>query len=307
MNIYSLIINTFNGHPPSSAPADTQPPARRAPRPTKGPQSISFGPANSKSPASSSTTAKADTTDGKQPLQELLSLVRSMVTAIETLLAGLDEKKTPPDAKPTPTPTPKDLPDNAPKPGKPYTPDALINGFSQKRGSMNCVTVAGIKAAMQRFGGPKEVYASVEQTKDGVDVKMRDAPNKTFHVTTAELKYAAAHSGFKGSNQKMLNDANFMYAVSAKRAQMENNDGTASRSFAAAVKTLDTWEHTQEGLQRLGLRNYVQRTSAKELANGTPGVMAQNDHVFTVLNGRIENYGNLGSRPNGWAEAYKLK
>ncbi|MGY2274946.1 MULTISPECIES: hypothetical protein [Pseudomonas] len=195
---------------------------------------------------------------------------------------------------------------NPPIASRPYSPNELISGFSQKWGTMNCVTVAGIKAAMQRFGGPNQVYSSVEQTKDGFNIRMRDNPNKTYHVTYAELQYAAAHSGFRGTNQKMLNEANFMYAVSAKRAQLENNDGTASRSFAAAVSSLDTWEHTQEGLDRLGLRNYVRPAFAQDLIRGVPGVMAQNGHVFTVLNGRTENYGSLGYQPNPWAPALKL-
>lgn len=189
---------------------------------------------------------------------------------------------------------------------RPYSPNELVSGFSQKWGTMNCVTVAGIKAAMQRFGGPNQVYSSVEQTKDGFNIRMRDNPNKTYHVTHAELRYAAASSGFRGTNQKMLNEANFMYAVSAKRAQHENNDGYASRSFAAAVSSLNTWEHTQEGLDRLGLRNYVRPAFAQDLIRGAPGVMAQNDHVFTVLNGRTENYGSLGYQPNPWASALKL-
>ena len=33
----------------------------------------------------------------------------------------------------------------------------------------------------------------------------------------------------------MMTDANFMYAASAKRAQIENNDGSAGRSFQAAM------------------------------------------------------------------------
>lgn len=189
---------------------------------------------------------------------------------------------------------------------RPYSPHELVSGFSQKWGTMNCATVAGIKAAMQRFGGPAQIYSSVEQTKYGFNIRMRDNPNRTYHVTYAELQYAAAHSGFRGMNQKMLNEANFMYAVSAKRAQFENNDGTASRSFAAAVSSLDTWEHTQEGLDRLGLRNYVRPTTAQNLIRGVPGVMDQNDHIFTVLNGRAESYGSLGYRPNPWAPALML-
>lgn len=72
------------------------------------------------------------------------------------------------------------------------------------------------------------------------------------------------------------------------------------------MSSLDTWEHTQEGLDRLGLRNYVRPAFAQDLIRGVPGVMAQNGHVFTVLNGRTENYGSLGYQPNPWAPALKL-
>lgn len=195
---------------------------------------------------------------------------------------------------------------NATYAGRPYTPNELLSGFSQKWGTMNCVTVAGIKAAMQRFGGPNQVYASVEQTREGFNIKMRDNPSKTYQVTYAELDYAAQRSGFRGTNQKMLNEANFMYAVSAKRAQMENNDGYASHSFSAALDSINSWENTQEGLDRLGLRNYVRPAYAQDLINGVPGVMAQNDHVFTVLNGLTDNYGTSGYRPDPWASAIML-
>ncbi|MDL2182746.1 hypothetical protein P5706_00890 [Pseudomonas sp. ChxA] len=193
-----------------------------------------------------------------------------------------------------------------PQANGPYSPAALLDGFWQKWGTMNCVTVAGIKAAMQRFGGPNEVYFSVQRTYGGFDVRMRDNPRKVYHVTFDELAHATRHSGFRGNNQKILNEANFMYAVSAKRAQLENNDGYAARGFTAAVHSLDTWEHTAEGLNRLGLANYVQHTNAQDLINGAPGVMAENDHVVTVLNGRKDHYGRVGYRPNPWAAALKL-
>ncbi|WP_248752031.1 hypothetical protein [Pseudomonas sp. MWU15-20650] len=136
---------------------------------------------------------------------------------------------------------------------------------------------------------------------------MRDNHNKNYHVTNDELAYAASCSGFTGNNQTILNAANFMYAVSAKRAQLENNDGFAAHSFRAAVDSLNTWEHTQEGLNRLGLQNYVQQTTAQALINGAPGVMAENNHVFTVLNGKTDNYGHVGYTPAPWAKALKLR
>lgn len=189
----------------------------------------------------------------------------------------------------------------------PYSPAQLLDGFWQKGGTMNCVTIAGIKAAMQRFGGPKEIYSSVEKTPDGYNVKMRDNPYKTYHVTNAELAYATRQSGFRGNNKQILDDANFLYAVSAKRAQFENNDGYAHRGFTAAVDSLNTWEYTEEGLGRLGLNNYVQETDAWDLINGAAGIMASNDHVVAVLNGATDNYGNRGYRPDSRASALKLR
>jgi len=50
-----------------------------------------------------------------------------------------------------------------------------------------------------------------------------------------------------------------MYAASAKRAQMENNDGTAGRSFMAAMKSLNNGEYSREGLDRLGPEGGVTR------------------------------------------------
>ena len=338
MNIYSLIRTTIEGYSPRNQQTDTPRSAPRASTPPKGPHAINFARNDEKSLAPNSTARGAKAEDISQVLRGVMGLFSALINDIKTLLGSLDQNSTKPDKQPTnpakPSPNPHTVSNDTPtkrveepsqhrtkrnaQPLNPntsgynpevtntYRPADLVSGFSQKRGTMNCVTIAGIKAAMQRFGGPKEVYSSVERTKDGYDVKMRDNPNKTFRITQAELNYATQHSGFSGNNQKMLNDANFMYAVSAKRAQLENNDGYASHSFAAAVKSLDSWEHTQEGLNRLGLKNHVQRTTARELANGAPGVMDQNNHVFTVFNGRADDYGRLGNRPTPWAHALKL-
>lgn len=194
-----------------------------------------------------------------------------------------------------------------PNTGRPYTQAALLGGFRQKWDTMNCVTVAGIKAAMQRFGGPNEVYFSVQRTHYGFDVRMRDDPKKIYPMTNNELAYAATRSGFTGNNQQILNEANFMYAVSAKRAQLENNNGYAAESFGHALNSLDSWEHTEEGLYRLGLAHYVQHTTAQDLLNGAPGVIAKNNHVFTVLNGRADDYGTPGYIPHPRAPALKLR
>ena len=254
-------------------------------------------------PTSNTSARRAENADINQLMKNMMGVLISLMGNIKQLLDKLTQTKTEPNA---PASTPAN-PRYEPHAAKPYSQTALVDGFRQKRGTMNCVSVAGIKAAMQRFGGPNEIYSSVEKTRDGYDISMRDNPNRIFHVTNEEIDEATRKSGFTGNNEKMLKEANFMYAVSAKRAQFENNDGRASESFSAALATLDSWEHTHEGLYRLGLEHYVEHTSAMDLANGAPGVMASNDHVYTVLNGRKDNYGSLGYSPAPWDSALKLR
>ncbi|AZE81641.1 hypothetical protein C4J98_0196 [Pseudomonas orientalis] len=290
MNICSRLGSTFDSNLPCPPQNGRRHGAPRALQGENNAHTVNFADSNARPQAFDSTAytgSEQKSTNGGAPV---------------TRFAGLDASRTKRSA-----PSEAYQRGTLSGAGRPYTQNELLSGFSQKWGTMNCVTVAGIKAAMQRFGGPDQVYASVERTSDGFTVRMRDNPAKTYHVTHAELNEAAARSGFRGTNQKMLNEANFMYAVSAKRAQMENNDGYASQSFSAALNSLDSWEHTHEGLDRLGLRNYVRPASAQELINGVPGVMAQNDHVFTVLNGRTDNYGTSGYRPDPRAYALTLR
>ncbi len=105
-----------------------------------------------------------------------------------------------------------------------------------------------------RFGQkPADVFKEVKEAGDGYDVTMRDGMK--VHLSKDELEQATANSKIKGDDPEMMKDANFMYAVSAKRAQMENNDGTAAQSFAKALETLKDGEDGNEGLMRLGLKD----------------------------------------------------
>lgn len=183
-------------------------------------------------------------------------------------------------------------PDNS-SPGK--KPDNIWSGFSQGPDG-NCVTVSAIKAAMMRFGQkPTDVFQSVKEQGDGYDVKMRDG--FALHISRDELKQAAAQARFKGDDPAMLTDANFMYAASAKRAQMENNDGTAGRSYSAALRSLNDGEHSREGLDRLGLKNHYRAGSRADLANGMLGTVEYGGHSMAVIGGRVELWGKRGGAP----------
>lgn len=183
-------------------------------------------------------------------------------------------------------------------PGK--KPDNIWSGFSQGPDG-NCVTVSAIKGAMMKFGQkPTDVFSEVKETENGYHVKMRDGFE--LDLSKDELKYAAAYAQFKGDNPSMMTDANFMFAASAKRAQMEgngldDNPNTARRSFGHAMQSLNNGEMPHEALDRLGLKNHYRQSSSGELARGVLGVVAYNRHSMAVIGGRVELWGGRGGAP----------
>ncbi|AZF33481.1 hypothetical protein C4J89_4024 [Pseudomonas sp. R4-35-07] len=183
-------------------------------------------------------------------------------------------------------------PDNS-NPGK--KPDNIWSGFSQGPDG-NCVTVSAIKAAMMQFGQkPTDVFKDVKETSKGYDVTMRDGFK--LSLTKDEVRQAATHARFKGDDPAMMTNANFMYAASAKRAQMENNDGTAGRSFQAAMNSLNDGEYSREGLDRLGLKGHYRPATDADLRNSKVGTVEYGGHSMAVINGRIELWGRRGGVP----------
>ena len=183
-------------------------------------------------------------------------------------------------------------------PGK--KPDNIWSGFSQGPDG-NCVTVSAIKAAMMKFGQkPTDVFSEVKETGDGYYVKMRDG----FEVNLSkdELRQAAAYAQFKGDDPAMMTDANFMFAVSAKRAQeegngLDDNPNASKRSFAHAMQSLNNGEMPHEALDRLGLKGLYRQSSSGELASGKLGVVAYDRHSMAVIDGRVELWGRRGGAP----------
>jgi hypothetical protein len=177
-------------------------------------------------------------------------------------------------------------------------PDNIWSGFRQGPDG-NCVTVSAIKAAMYRFGqSPTDIFKQVAKVSDGYRVVMRDGFQLT--LTDRELIEGARGSRFVGGDQGMLKDAQFLFAVSAKRAQMENNDRTAGRSYQTAVRSLNDGEDESgpgEGFLRLGLRQHMKRVSVRELAAGQLGMCNRTGHSVAVINGREELWGRQGRAP----------
>ncbi|WP_300626967.1 hypothetical protein, partial [Pseudomonas sp.] len=183
------------------------------------------------------------------------------------------------------------------KPGMGKEAGNIWSGFSQGPDG-NCVTVSAIKAAMMKFGQkPTDIFRDVRAAGDGYDVQMRDGFQ--LHLSKGELQMAAQQARFKGDDPAMMTDANFLYAASAKRAQMENNDNRAAASFLTATQTLNDGEWSTEALDRLGLKGLYRRTSSAELAGGkVVGVVDDGTHSMAVIGGRLELWGQRAGRPN---------
>ncbi len=177
-------------------------------------------------------------------------------------------------------------------------PADIWRGFRQSNQG-NCVTVAAIKVAMARFGqSPVSIFERVQRAPRGYDVTLRDG--HTLSVSNQELSQAAREARFKGADAGMLKDANFLFAVSAKRAQEQNNDGTAGASFSAAINSLNDGEDEQEtgeALKRLGLSRYVRKASVAALACGQLGMINTDAHSVAVIGGHEELWGRRGGGP----------
>lgn len=169
-------------------------------------------------------------------------------------------------------------------------PKNIWSGFYQGGRPRNCVTVSAIKAAMMRFGqSPADIYRQITAMPSGYEVVMRDG--YTVTLTHEQLSKAKAASGLRGSDQALLGDANFLFAVSARRAQLENNDYRGGQSFEVAMETLNDGEFPGQALRRLGLFAYVRESNVDELAKGAIGTLASTEHSVAVIDGALDYFG----------------
>ncbi len=242
-------------------------------------------------------------------LKGIVSLISAFLSQIAMLLSGRIDEKVSVDVAPDPVmPEIKPAP-IVPKPAPATLPDLSLkcngakaddiwSGFRQGPDG-NCVTVSAIKAAMHKFGqSPTDIYKNVSKTERGYEVTMRDDFRLT--LTHEELRQAAAGAKFYGRDRGMLKDAQFLFAVSAKRAQMENNDGRAARSFSAAIRSLNDGEDEAgagEGFLRLGLRKYMKSVPVSTLARGQVGMVNRARHSVAVIDGKEEWWGKRGAAP----------
>ncbi|MGH8451286.1 hypothetical protein [Pseudomonas sp.] len=154
----------------------------------------------------------------------------------------------------------------------------------------NCVTVSAIKAAMMKYGqNPMGIFKRVTEMPEGFSITMRDGC--TVRITRGELEMARAAANFHGEDRGLVDDAVFLYAASAKRAQLENHEFRAGTGFDAALQTLNNGEIPGDALRRLGLYAFTRPSSVQELASGVPGTLANFRHSVVVVEGVMDQYG----------------
>ncbi|MHA6574446.1 hypothetical protein [Pseudomonas yamanorum] len=255
-----------------------------------------------------------DATNNGPMLAKLLEVFTQFFAQLQSVLAGKDPTNTVPTPV-TPLPQPpviprpvSPLPDPNAQPLRDLSskrngakPDNVWNGFRQGPDG-NCVTISAIKAAMMRFGqSPTDIFKSVQAIGNDYRVEMRDGYK--LDLKKHELDMAIRGSKFVPMRDPgMLKDAHFLFAVSAKRAMMENNDGTAGRSIEAAIHSLNNGEDERgagEGFQRLGLRRYMATVSVDAFLKDKSliGMVNRSAHSVAVVDGCEELYGKKGGPP----------
>jgi hypothetical protein len=262
--------------------------------------------------------------DADETMSPLTGLFSSFLTRLTRFASGGKNKTIAVIPTPAPPITEQGVPESVmhqarvPRPN----PAAFIPGLSSKRGGAkpdniwsgfrqgpdgNCVTVSAIKVAMQRCGqSPTDIYQQVTRFYDGYRVVMRDGFE--LSLTDRELAQGAQGAQFKGWDEGMLKDAQFLFAVSAKRAQMEDNDDAAGCCYQAAILSLNDGEDEHgpgEALLRLGLRQYMRTVSPRDLARGQVGICNRGGHSVAVIHGREEKWGRPGAAPT-WGDAIAL-
>ncbi|WP_226477851.1 hypothetical protein [Pseudomonas sp. MWU16-30323] len=169
-------------------------------------------------------------------------------------------------------------------------PKDIFTGFVQT-GSGNCVAVSAMKLAMMKFGhNPHGIYKKIEAVDNGFTITMRD--NYTLHVTHDELKQVNASKGFDGDvSSETFKHAVFLFAVSAKRLQLEKYAEESPGTLAAAIDYLNSGDYPGEALRRLGLTPHMAPATMKELRQGVAGSVATGRHMFVVVDGYMDDYG----------------
>lgn len=134
-----------------------------------------------------------------------------------------------------------------------------------------------IKLLMSRYGqSPTDVFSNVKFVDNLYHVTFRDGFALKF--STDELQLAEEHSLFKGDDEGMLDDANFIFAAYIKRQQLQPPKPSFGLSFEAALLGNlhgRTVKNILEGMGVTSSIKYIERAGDAEglvlLSKGTAG------------------------------------
>ncbi|WP_330213188.1 hypothetical protein [Pseudomonas sp. Z18(2022)] len=159
-------------------------------------------------------------------------------------------------------------------------PDNIWNGVMFGLLS-NESTLAVIKAAMMKYGqSPLGIYKSVEITSKGYDIVMRDGFK--LSLTFQEVGHARLASKYSYSDMGMGRDVAFLYAVSTKRAQIENKYGDTEKGHDQAIQFMNARLDPMLGFKLLGLEGDLRPTTYEKLMKGGVGIVVDGNTNFAL-------------------------
>ncbi|CAM3070363.1 hypothetical protein SAMN04490207_5445 [Pseudomonas gessardii] len=178
----------------------------------------------------------------------------------------------------------------------------VFAGFSQGKNG-NCATVSAIKAMIQRYGKKEtDLFKEVKETQDGYHITLKDGSEVS--LTRQELEEAGRHAGFNGNDPEMKKTAILAYAVSGKKAQEADHEGSKF-NFSKALDSLENGEYTKDAFIRLGMKDHIRQGTVNDLENGQLGIIEKDvagpgtAHSMVVIGGVEEHWGNRGGRVEG--------
>ena len=170
-----------------------------------------------------------------------------------------------------------------------------------------------IKAAMSGLGqSPLGIFDEVARTENGYNITMKD--NFKLHITDKELALATHYAKFSGTDEGMLKDARFLFAVMNKRRHIDyhydvqhidySND-LRKRSFNATLQASDYGIQGHQALKLLGLGTQLKQVWSQDVKNEV-GVPATNPFPYRrgmISEGFMDSYGQKKSAPK-WIESF---
>jgi len=157
----------------------------------------------------------------------------------------------------------------------------------------NCVSVATIKAAMNKYGD--KVFKNTQRTQDGgYNVTLQDG--RQVSVSANELALCNRMNRFVGSGPER-SYANLCYAVMAKRALANRHEG--ARSLARACHSLNNGEVVDYPIKLLGLQNKYKRINLRDMKNYDSVITWNHNHCLYSNRGKVDGYGRPTS-PSRW-------